>query len=237
MTLQLSIQNLQAGYGAVTVVRGLSIGAQATRLTALIGSNGAGKTTTLRTLSGLLPPFAGRILLDGEDITTLSTSQRVEKGIVMVPEGRMVFATLTVEENLRVASLPKRVRSRVETNLSSVIERFPRLGDRRDQLAGTLSGGEQQMLAIGRALMAEPRVLLLDEPTLGLAPLVVMELFQAIADLRSAGMTIIMAEQDIQRTLKLADHAYLIENGLLAGSGSGAELLADERVKTAYLGL
>ena len=237
MSTALAAIGMQAGYGNLTVVREFSLEAASGRLTALIGSNGAGKTTALRTLCGLLRPATGRILLDGEDITAHSTNERVARGLVMVPEGRMVFANLSVEDNLRVASLPRRVRGRAESNLAAVLERFPRLAERRDQRAGTLSGGEQQMLAIGRALMAEPRVLLLDEPTLGLAPIMVATVFATIAALRDEGMTIIMAEQDVQRTLQTADHAYVIENGRLVHGGTGKSLQNDPRIRAAYLGL
>lgn len=237
MSAALVAEHLAAGYGAVTVVRDMSLAAEADRLTGLIGSNGAGKTTTFRVLAGLLPAARGRILLDGEDVTALPARDRVERGLVMVPEGRMMFARLSVEENLRVASLPRRVRDRVEQNLNAVLDRFPRLAERRNQLAGTLSGGEQQILAIGRALMAEPRVLLLDEPTLGLAPVMVARVFETVAALRADGITIVMAEQDVTRTLRIADRAYVLENGVPVTTGSGTELLDDPRVRSAYLGL
>lgn len=237
MRSALSLEQVNAGYGGVQALSGFSFQAQANVLTALIGSNGAGKTTAMRVISGLLAPKEGHVMLDGIDITRSRASERVARGLVMVPEGRMVFAAMTVEENLRVASLPARVRKHVEANLGQAFERFPRLAERRGQLAGTLSGGEQQMLAIGRALMAEPSVLLLDEPTLGLAPIMADAVFETISSLVGEGITIVIAEQDIGRTLSAAEHAYVLENGRVTNQGPGHQLLKDDSVRETFLGL
>jgi branched-chain amino acid transport system ATP-binding protein len=233
----LELGGVVGGYGAVTAVHGIDLAAEAGRVTALIGSNGAGKSTTLRIVSGLLPARQGAIRFDDSDVTRLSTDQRVDRGIVMVPEGRLIFPQMSVEENLRIGAFAPRGRARSARTLDAVYGLFPRLAERRRQAGGTLSGGEQQMLALGRGLMALPRLLLLDEPTLGLAPQVAAMIFDAIGRLLGDGLTILIAEQDVARTLALAHVAYVIENGRIVKSGAGNELLGDAAVKTAYLGL
>lgn len=237
MTGALDVSGLTSGYGAVVALQGLTLSVGEATVTALIGSNGAGKTTALRTISGLLPAKEGHVYLDGEEITRLRADERVQRGIAMVPEGRMVFPQMTVEENLRVGGIARRARAGSAPRLQGIYERFPRLAERRRQAAGTLSGGEQQMLAIGRAMMADPRILLLDEPTLGLAPMMADTIFEIIEELRDGGLTILIAEQDVRRTLALASRAYVLENGHLVMDGSGPELMDDPRIKEAYLGL
>jgi len=237
MTDALVLTGLSSGYGAVVALHDVSARVAERSVTALIGSNGAGKTTALRTIAGTLPARQGRIELDGADVTSLRADQRVERGIAMVPEGRMVFAQMTVEENLRVGAIARRARPDASERLADVFARFPRLAERRRQLAGTLSGGEQQMLAIGRALMADPRILLLDEPTLGLAPLMAEAIFETIKELCGDGLTILIAEQDVRRTLALSSRAYVLENGRVVLDGIGAELEHDPNIKKAYLGV
>lgn len=237
MTDALVLTGLSSAYGAVVALHDMSARVAERSVTALIGSNGAGKTTALRTIAGMLPARQGSIQFNGEDITALRADQRVERGIAMVPEGRMVFAQMTVEENLRVGAIARRARLAAADRLAAVYARFPRLAERRRQPAGTLSGGEQQMLAIGRGLMADPRILLLDEPTLGLAPLMADMIFETIKELCSDGLTILIAEQDVRRTLALSSHAYVLENGRVVLDGAGAELENDPKIKTAYLGL
>lgn len=237
MTDALVLTGVSSGYGAVVALHEISVRVAEGSVTALIGSNGAGKTTALRTIAGMLPARQGRIEFDGADITSLRADQRVERGIALVPEGRLVFAQMTVEENLRVGAIARRARPSAADRLSAVYTRFPRLAERRSQLAGTLSGGEQQMLAIGRALMADPHILLLDEPTLGLAPLMADVIFETIEELCSGGLTILIAEQDVRRTLALAVHAYVLENGRVVLDGTGSDLENDPNIKKAYLGL
>jgi branched-chain amino acid transport system ATP-binding protein len=233
----LQITGLVCGYGAMMAVQGIDLVVHRGAITALLGSNGAGKSTTLRAISGLIPQTSGTIELDGEDITGLKADARVDRGIVMVPEGRLIFPQMTVEENLRVGAFAPRARRAAAASLDHVYGLFPRLSERRRQAGGTLSGGEQQMLALGRGLMAKPEVLLLDEPSLGLAPIMAGSMFDAVETLRDEGLTILIAEQDIGRTLALASTAFVIENGRIAMTGSGADLLEDPQIKVAYLGL
>jgi branched-chain amino acid transport system ATP-binding protein len=237
MTTLLAADSVVAGYGEVIVVHGVAIGAEEGRITALIGANGAGKTTLMRAIAGVLPLAAGAITFAGRAIDRLRAHGRVEAGLVLVPEGRLVFPYMTVEENLRIGAINRRARPVLAEGLDEVYALFPRLAERRRQLGGTLSGGEQQMLALARGLMAKPRLLLLDEPTLGLAPIMTRLIFETLARLRAAGLTILLAEQDVAQTLALADRAYVLENGRIALEGSGRELLDDPRVKAAYLGL
>lgn len=232
----LTVDRLAAGYGQMQVLHDVSLTIVAGSITALIGSNGAGKTTLMRALSGLIPVTAGRIEFHGSDITDAPASSRVEQGISLVPEGRLVFPVFSVEENLKVGGYIPRIRARRSELMARMFESFPRLADRRRQLGQMLSGGEQQMLAIARAQMAGPRLLLLDEPSLGLAPQMVAQMFQKIAGVRDAGATVFIVEQKVASTLKLADHAYVMENGRVTMNGLARQILTDPAVKSAYLG-
>jgi len=233
----LSLADIVSGYGDVLVLHGVSLDVAPGSITALLGSNGAGKTTLLKTIAGLIVARAGVMRFEGAEIGALRSSQRVEHGIVLVPEGRMIFPDMSVEENLRVGAFAPKARVGTARGLERVYAKFPRLKERRNQAGGTLSGGEQQMLALGRGLMAEPRLLLLDEPTLGLAPIVTRAIFDTIQELRGEGLTIFLAEQDARRTLAIADRAYVLENGRGVMAGTGAELLADPQINAAYLGI
>jgi branched-chain amino acid transport system ATP-binding protein len=237
MTEALRVDGLTAGYGRLVIVRDASIRADSGTIAALIGGNGAGKTTLMAAIAGVIPTMQGSVSLAGQALDGLATDRRVASGLALVPEGRMVFGSLTIEDNLRVAAYAPRVRPRRRASLERVFALFPRLAERRRQRAGTLSGGEQQMLAIGRALMAGPSVLLLDEPTLGLAPAMATAVFDCIAALRAEGLSIVMAEQDVNRALALADRAYLITNGTILAEDTGPAMLARPDVRRAYLGL
>jgi branched-chain amino acid transport system ATP-binding protein len=232
----LSVEAVTVGYGRVRVVRDLSLEVAPGSITALVGSNGAGKTTLLRAVAGLLQPEQGAIRVDGVDVVGTRCHQRVERGVVLVPEGRLVFPLFTVEENLKIGAFAPHARGAAAEQTEAMFELFPRLKERRRQFAGTLSGGEQQMLAIARGLMSRPRLLLLDEPTLGLAPLVAKAIFDLVVRLRESGLTVMLAEQDVRRTLGVADHAYVLENGRCALEGPARALLADPKVKASYLG-
>jgi len=232
----LSVENLRAGYGAVEVLRGVDIRISHGELIALLGSNGAGKTTLNAVMSGLLAPRSGRVIFDGEDLTGVHYRRIVQAGLIQVPEGRKVFPNLTVLENLELGAFT-RARQKLSENIDRVFETFPRLRERMAQLAGTMSGGEQQMLAIGRGLMAEPKLLILDEPSLGLSPLLVEELFTLIAKLRTDGLAILLVEQNVGQSLDIADRAYVMENGTIRFSGTATELLASDTLRQAYLGV
>ncbi|WP_028601056.1 ABC transporter ATP-binding protein [Ottowia thiooxydans] len=235
----LEIRDLHASYGNGDVLHGLNLRIEQRSVTALLGANGAGKSTVMRTVSGLMKPTRGEILHSGQDISGLGAERVVRRGMALVPEGRKVFAPLTVAENLEMGAfqyLIKRETTHYHTQLEFVLELFPKLKERLPQAAGTLSGGEQQMLAIGRALMSAPKMLLLDEPSMGLAPLVVKQIFETLSELSSKGMTIFVCEQNSEVTLRHADYGYVIESGRLVLSGNAKELLADARVKEAYLG-
>ncbi len=232
----LTVNNLQVSYGGIEALKGISFEVEKGQIVTLIGANGAGKSTTLRAISGLVPIKAGAINFDGRDITSLDTSRLVSEGIVMVPEGRRVFANLTVLENLKIGAYLRKDMQEVARTIEYVYERFPRLKERHWQLAGTLSGGEQQMLAVGRALMARPRLLMMDEPSLGLAPLVVRDIFTIIKLLAEEGITILLIEQNANAALRAADNAYVLETGRITLSGTGAELLSNQSVRDAYLG-
>ena len=236
MSALLNVQGLKSGYGVVEVLRGVDLQVMPGELVALLGSNGAGKTTLNLTLSGLVAARAGQVGFDGQDITGLHSRQVVKHGWIQVPEGRKVFPNLSVHENLELGAFT-RGRERKLQNLDKVYETFPRLKERVAQLAGTLSGGEQQMLAIGRGLMAEPRLLILDEPSLGLSPLLVEELFGLISQLRSSGLAILLVEQNVGQSLDIADRAYVMENGQIRFTGTPAELLASDTLRQAYLGM
>lgn len=233
----LEVRDVVAGYGASEILHGIGLQVPAGQVTALLGANGAGKTTLMKVLAGLLPVHSGTLSFDGQSLADEASHVRVSSGMVLVPEGRMVFPNLTVRENLRLGGITPRVRARWKHNLERVYDIFPKLKQRETQTAATLSGGEQQMLAIGRGLMAEPRLMLLDEPTLGLAPLICVQIFELIARLRREGLTLLLAEQDVRRTLAVADQAYVIENGRVVAQGPGAQLANDPRIRAAYLGL
>ena len=232
----LKIDELKVSYGGIEAVKGITFQVPERKIVTLIGANGAGKSTTLRTIAGLVKPAAGRIHLQGEDITGLSPDRIVPKGITLVPEGRRVFPDLTVLENLRIGAYLRTDKDSIEEDIQWVYELFPRLKERSWQAAGTLSGGEQQMLAVGRALMSRPKLMMLDEPSLGLAPLVVQDIFSIIREINRQGVTILLIEQNANMALKIADLAYVLETGKITMSGTGAELLANDKVKEAYLG-
>jgi branched-chain amino acid transport system ATP-binding protein len=232
----LRLDGIEAGYGDVVAVRSVSLEVRAGEIVALIGSNGAGKTTTLRAIAGLLPLRQGRVELDGRRLSGLGPAAVVAAGVAHVPEGRQLFPTMTVLENLEVGARTAVGRARRGETLSRVFELFPRLAERQRQLAGTLSGGEQQMVAIGRALMARPRLLMLDEPSLGLAPVLVGAIFANLAAINRDGLTILLVEQNVLRALRVSQRAYVMENGAVTLTGPSAALLADDRVQQAYLG-
>ena len=236
MTL-LELRSIDVAYGDLPALSGVSLSVEAGEILSVVGANGAGKTTMLRTISGLLRPRAGEILLEGERLDRLPCHAVVERGVVQVPEGRKVFPSLTVRENLELGSYATRARAERGRSLERVFALFPILGERRRQAAGTLSGGQQQMLAIGRALMALPRILMLDEPSLGLAPMVVREIFRIIGEINRAGATILLVEQNTRQALALAHRGYVLENGRVVLVGPGRELLDNAHVRRAYLGL
>ena len=232
----LKVTDLVVSYGGIEALKGISFEVEQGQIVTLIGANGAGKSTTLRTISGLVPPKEGRIYFEGRDITDLKTQKIVETGIAMVPEGRRVFANLTVLENLRIGAYLRKDKAVIEEDINYVYELFPRLKERSWQLAGTLSGGEQQMLAVGRAVMTRPKLVMMDEPSLGLAPLVVNDIFKIIQTLKSTGMTVLLIEQNANAALHACDYAYVMETGRITTSGTGEELLASEAIQEAYLG-
>ena len=233
----LDAKGLRAGYGDVPVLRGIDLAIEAGSITALIGANGAGKTTLLRTLSGIIRAETGSVRYDGRDILGMPPQDIVRAGLVQVPEGRRLFPDMTVFENLLIGSSSPAARPRRDDNLEMVFGLFPKVRERRAQRAGTLSGGEQQMVAIARALMASPRLLLLDETSLGLAPIIVDEIFAAVRGLAAQGMTILVVEQNTALALEVADYGYVLEQGGFAMEGPAASLMADPRVKQAYLGI
>jgi len=231
----LELQDVVCRYGQVTAVKGISLVVGRGQLVALIGANGAGKTTTLRAISGLLPLAGGKIIFDGNDITRASARTILSLGIAHCPEGRHVFPHMTVEENLEMGSYLRKDRREVAADLARIFEQFPRIAERRQQPAGTLSGGEQQMLAITRALMSKPKLIMFDEPSLGLAPNIVERTFDIITGIRDTGTTVLMVEQNALAALEMCDHAYLLESGTLALSGSGRDLVDNPHVRSAYL--
>ena len=230
------IRDLNVHFGGIHAIKGISLRVEAGEIVTLIGANGAGKTTTLRTASGLKAPTTGSVWLEGNDITKVSAQQRVNLGMSHVPEGRRVFAQMSVLENLELGAFLRKDRGNLAADLDTVYSRFPVLADRRKQLAGTLSGGEQQMLAMGRALMARPKLLLLDEPSMGLAPLLVQEIFDIVRNINAAGTTILLVEQNANMALQVADRAYVMETGAIVTSGPADELSQTEDIKRAYLG-
>ena len=236
MTPLLRLSNLDFAYGDVQVLRGVNLEVNAGEIVTLVGSNGAGKSTTLRNISRLLRPKAGSIVFDGHDLGKLSSHEVVELGVIHVPEGRRVFPEMTVLENLRMGSYTRGARADRKTNLERGLTLFPRLRERIGQLAGTLSGGEQQMLAIARGLMAKPRLLLLDEPSLGLSPLLVRTIFDTIAQINAQGTSVLLVEQNVFQSLRIAARGYVLEIGRIALSGTGSDLLNNDQVKAAFLG-
>lgn len=232
----LEIRDLHVHFGVIHALKGISMTVNDGEIVTLIGANGAGKTTTLRTISGLKKPTSGDIILNGTNIAGMSARQRVAMGISHAPEGRRVFPAMTVLENLEMGAYLRKDKTEVAKDLKMVYDLFPILADRQKQPAGTLSGGEQQMLAIGRALMSRPKILLLDEPSLGLAPLLVQEIFNIIKDVNRAGTTVLLVEQNARMALQIAHRAYVMETGSIVLSGGGAELLQSDQVKKAYLG-
>lgn len=236
-TNMLEVRDLQAGYGAAVALRGMSFHVPRGSVVALLGTNGAGKTTTVQCLAGAIRPWSGSIMFEGHEIAGLDCSEVVEAGITLVPEGRLIFPQMTVMDNLRMGALNRRARANTERNLDRVFGLFPRLAERRQQLGGSMSGGEQQMLAIARGLMAEPRLMILDEPSLGLMPKLVAELFDLVRTLNQADITVLLVEQNVRQTLQLADLAFVIEKGTVSLQGEGRELLNDPFVKKAFLGI
>jgi len=232
----LEIKDIHVHYGVIEALKGISFTVNDGEIVTLIGANGAGKTTTLQTVSGIKKPTSGQIILDGRNITNTSAQERVRIGISQSPEGRRVFSTLTVLENLELGAFLRKDKAGIAQDLKRVYELFPRLEDRRKQAAGTLSGGEQQMLAMGRALMSRPKILFLDEPSMGLSPLLVQEIFNIIQDINKSGTTILLVEQNARMALQIAHRAYVLETGSIVLSGTGAELMNSEEIKKAYLG-
>lgn len=232
----LHVENLNVYYGAIHAVKGISFDVEEGEVVTLIGGNGAGKSTTLNTVAGLLKPREGVVEFEGKSLLGIAPHTIVGKGIALCPEGRRVFLQMSVRENLEMGAFTRTDSAEVAQSLEDVFKRFPRLKERENQVAGTLSGGEQQMLAMGRALMSKPRLLMLDEPSMGLAPILVQEIFDIIEQLHSAGTTVLLVEQNARMALKVADRAYVLETGRVSMSGKASELASDERVKQAYLG-
>lgn len=232
----LHVENLNVYYGAIHAVKGISFDVEEGEVVTLIGANGAGKSTTLNTVAGLLKPREGVVEFEGKSLLGIAPHTIVGKGIALCPEGRRVFLQMSVRENLEMGAFARTDSAEVAQSLEDVFKRFPRLKERENQVAGTLSGGEQQMLAMGRALMSKPRLLMLDEPSMGLAPILVQEIFDIIEQLHSAGTTVLLVEQNARMALKVADRAYVLETGRVSMSGKASELASDERVKQAYLG-
>ena len=231
----LSVEDIHVYYGAIHAIKGISFEVNEGEIVTLIGANGAGKSTTLQTVSGLHKAAAGKILFDGKDIGTTAAHKLVSSGLAQVPEGRRIFQQMTVEENLEMGAYT-RPNDTISGSLKYVYEQFPRLEERKKQIAGTLSGGEQQMLAMGRALMSKPRLLMLDEPSMGLAPILVQQIFEIIQSLHKSGITILLVEQNAQAALSVADRGYVLETGRIVTTGTGAELLKSPAIKKAYLG-
>ena len=232
----LEIENLEVYYGAINALKGISFNVEQGEIIALIGANGAGKTTTLHTITGLIPARSGTIRLNGKDITKIPAHKIVSMGMAHVPEGRRVFAQLSVYENLMLGAYTRKDKAEISDSLERVFERFPRLKERKTQSAGTLSGGEQQMLAMGRALMSKPEVILMDEPSMGLSPLYVNEIFDIIREINKSGTTVLLVEQNAKKALSMANRAYVLETGRISLSGDAKELMNNEDVKKAYLG-
>ena len=231
----LKVDNIHVYYGAIHAIKGISFEVEEGEIVTLIGANGAGKSTTLNTIAGLLKPREGSITFDGKNITGMSASKMVYNGMALCPEGRRIFQQMTVRENLEMGGF-SRPNTEIDASIEDVFNRFPRLREREKQIAGTLSGGEQQMLAMGRALMSKPKLLMLDEPSMGLAPILVEQIFDIFKELHEAGTTILLVEQNAQMALSIADRAYVLGTGMITMSGLASEVLADDRVRAAYLG-
>ena len=236
MTICLRVTDLAVAYGHIEAVKGISLELRAGEITALVGANGAGKSTTLLALSGLLKPKRGTVEFEGEDISRLAPNQIVQRGVVQVPEGRAILTTLSVLENLQLGAYSRKDKAGISQSLDEVYHLLPRLKDRANQFAGNLSGGEQQMLAIGRALMAKPKLLFLDEPSMGLAPILVQEIFRTLVTINQRGLSVLLVEQNVRHALKIARHGFVIETGKIVLADTGANLLADPKVEAAYLG-
>ena len=232
----LEVRDLQVYYGMIHAIKGISFDVNQGEVIALIGANGAGKTTTLHTITGLLSAKEGSVVFEGKDITRVPAHKIVEMGIAHVPEGRRVFSDLSVYENLKMGAYTRKDKKEIEESLANVYKRFPRLEERKNQMAGTLSGGEQQMLAMGRALMSKPKIILMDEPSMGLSPIFVNEIFDIIRAVSESGTTVLLVEQNAKKALSISDRAYVLETGTITMSGKAKDLLEDEAVKKAYLG-
>lgn len=233
----LEIQGVTSGYGELQILWGIDLAVEEGTLTALVGSNGAGKTTLLRTVMGQLAPWSGKVIFQGRDVSKLPAHAKAELGMIMVPEGRQLFSDMTVRENLEMGATPKRARGNADANLAKIFELFPRLEERSKQSAGTMSGGEQQMLAVARGIMAEPKVLMIDELSLGLAPVLTLELFHALQKLQRGGLTILLVEQNVRMALKVSEYAFVMSKGTVDFHGTSQEIEQNEAVKAAYLGI
>ena len=234
--VMLAVKDLEVYYGSIHAIKKISFDVREGEIVTLIGANGAGKTTTLHAISGLVKARSGEINFCGNNLRSVEAHKIIRLGLAQVPEGRRIFASMTVQENLEMGAYIRRDRDQIQQDYERVFERLPRLKERRRQIAGTLSGGEQQMLAIGRALMSNPKMLLLDEPSMGLSPLLVSEIFKIIRDVNESGMTVLLVEQNAKQALEIADRAYVLETGTISMSGDASELAADEKVRAAYLG-
>jgi len=233
----LEVKNVFVKYGEIEVVRDVSLEVNEGEIVSIVGANGAGKSTLLRAICGLVHPSSGKVIFNGEDLSRTAPYKIVDKGIAYVPEGRRLFPLMTVKENLEMGAYISRARKNMETTMRDLFQLFPILEERSSQVAGTLSGGQQQMVTIGRGLMSQPKIIMLDEPSLGIAPNLVQEIFAKIAEVRKKGMTILLVEQNLQQALNIADRGYVLENGRIALSGTGRELLENEHVRSAYLGI
>lgn len=233
---KLEVKDLEVYYGMIQAIKGISFEVNKGEVIALIGANGAGKTTTLHTITGLLSPKKGSVMFEGKDITKIPAHKIVSMGMAHVPEGRRVFADLSVYENLKLGAYTRKDKENLNKDLESIYERFPRLAERKNQSAGTLSGGEQQMLAMGRALMSKPSIILMDEPSMGLSPILVNEIFDIIESISKSGTTVLLVEQNAKKALSIADRAYVLETGKIVTSGKASELLENDSIKKAYLG-
>lgn len=234
--VMLAVKDLEVYYGSIHAIKKISFDVREGEIVTLIGANGAGKTTTLHAISGLVKARSGEINFCGNNLRSMEAHKIIRLGLAQVPEGRRIFASMTVQENLEMGAYIRRDRDQIQQDYERVFERLPRLKERRRQIAGTLSGGEQQMLAIGRALMSNPKMLLLDEPSMGLSPLLISEIFKIIRDVNESGMTVLLVEQNAKQALEIADRAYVLETGTISMSGDASELAADEKVRAAYLG-